>query len=539
MELSKKLLFTEEEFGYNSILNGTSIKGSYSTMQFVLRLRDDVRAALNNDEQEYEYERIQATSTSIHENIHWWQHVGSNFGFMFSLAYPAFAHISMQNFENIINQGLLHKSIIKFDEQYYAKNGIADILDINNILNNYYDFENFKSFTLDNKNIKVLNENKRFFLNIGHCFHTFWSSIIETIAQTIDQDYKFLPAINDWVENFILLEKNKSIGFFVGTPTHISPIGIKAIFEGQAMYNQMQYLTVTLNKHLTYSDFEKSGLIYGIYAEAFDLFLDITKLERPENLLDSIIGLFLLVCDLSINPNNGFPLEIYDYKEFITKNDPGIRFTKICSSIAENSSMYIQKIKYYSKDEYVKLSKELSEKIGCVCPYESISAVLNWGKEKEVAKILSEETECKFSEENLPIRLMFSKYFRFQEDKQKYPNVFCWFGFHSTTENPNVDFEIVDSLFKKHHALIIDDYNGEIKATIFENIENENIMNTFNLFYAYNILYDLTLKWVSEEGEFRYDYKWLAGDRAETFIPTIKANFKRQFGIEIETINLL
>ncbi len=74
MQLSKNLLFSEEEFDYGSMLNGTSIKGSYSTMQFVLRLRDDIRTALNN--KEIDFERIQASSTSIHENIHWWQHMG-------------------------------------------------------------------------------------------------------------------------------------------------------------------------------------------------------------------------------------------------------------------------------------------------------------------------------------------------------------------------------------------------------------------------------------------------------------------------------
>ena len=537
MQLSKHLLFSEEEFDYNSILNGTTVKGSYSTTQFVVRFRDDIRTALRS--RESDFETIQANSTSIHENIHWWQHIGSNFGFLFSLAYPAFAHTSKQNLDNIISQGLTYKSILKFDKEYYQKNGKSDIEDINIILNNYHDLEYAKEFALDNKNIKKIKEDRRFFLNIGHCYHVLWDSTINIIASTIDPKYHFLPNPNNWIENFELLTEKKIPGFVVDAPSVISYIGIKAIYEGQAMFNQMQYLTVALNKDLTYSNFEDVGMLHGVYIEAFELFLNITGLRKPINLLDPIVGLFLLVCDLSINPNNGFPLEIYDFEKFIIKNDPGIRFTLITAFIAKNIEKYIGKLNSYSKEEYIYLSKELSEGINCSCPYESINIVLEWSKSKEVEQVLHEEIEMKFSNENFPIRLMFSKYYRFQEDKFKYPNVLCWFGYHATSQNPNLDFKIVDSLYKKHHALFIDDYDGEIKPTIFENRTEENIKNTFNKFYEFNILYDLILKWIYEEGEFKFDYKWLANERSASFIPFVKEGFKKQFGISLDDISVL
>lgn len=537
MHLSKQLLFSEEEFDYSSILNGTAIKGSYSTMQFVLRLRKDIRVALEKGDMEFDC--IQATSTIIHENIHWWQHIGSNFGFLFSLAYPAFVHCSYKHFKNIVAQGIAYKSILKFDETYYAKHGKTDIQDINIIVNNYYDLEYAKLFALDNKNIFKILEDKRFFLSVGHCYHIFWTSTIHTLANTIDKDYKFLPNTNDWSENFKLLTKNEVEGFYVNSLMHISPIGIKAIYEGQAIFNQMQYLTIALNPDLTYTDFENVGMLHGIYIEAFELFLNYTKLSKPTNLLDPVVGLFLLICDLAINPTNGFPLNIYNYEQFITKNDPGMRFILLLSIILKAPDTYVKRVTGYSKDEYISLSKDLSESIGCKCPYENIDTVLRWGSQPVVSKILDEETELKYSLENLPIRIMFSKFYRFQEDKQKYPNVFCWFGYHANSKNPNVKFEIVDSLYKKHHALYRDDIDGEIKPSIFEGRTEENIMDSFNNFYAFNILYDLTLKWVYEEGEFKYDYKWIAGERATDFAPTIKVNFEKHYGIDIDKIPII
>ena len=59
---------------------------------------------------------------------------------------------------------------------------------------------------------------------------------------------------------------------------------------------------------------------------------------------------------------------------------------------------------------------------------------------EEVALVLEEEQNMSFKNENLPIRLMFSKFIRFQEDKKIQPNVFCWVGFHATPFSPNIDF---------------------------------------------------------------------------------------------------
>lgn len=355
--LSKNLLFAQEDYSNNSMLNGTNAKGSYNTMQFVLRLRSDVRNALNNHNDRAE--TIQASSTLLHETIHWWQHIGSNFGFLFSLAYPAFAHFTKQNFDNIIKQDLSYKSIIKFDQQYYEKYNLADITDINVILNTYFDLEYAKQFALDNKNINSILEDRRFFLTIGHCYHIFWSSTVETLASTVDRTFEVLPNTNNWVSNFTKLKEERVTGFYIDSPNHISLIGIKAIYEGQAIFNQMQYLTVALNPNLTYNDFKKVGMLYGIYEEAYEYYLYITKLEKPQNLLSPIIGLFLLICDISINPTNGFPLEIYDYENFINLNDPGIRFTNLCKEVASRNEYYINQVNGYTKDEYIKICKEL------------------------------------------------------------------------------------------------------------------------------------------------------------------------------------
>jgi hypothetical protein len=62
---------------------------------------------------------------------------------------------------------------------------------------------------------------------------------------------------------------------------------------------------------------------------------------------------------------------------------------------------------------------------------------------------------------------------------------------------------------------------------------------TFNKFYQHTIFYELILKWISEEGEFKFDYKWLFNQRNDENIPIIKKQFKDLFDIDIEDISIL
>src|ERR1700686_3918424 len=72
--------------------------GLYNTLQFVLRLSPRVHELLDAVPSgvyaagEIDAETIQAYSTYLHETVHWWQHMGSTTGLIFSLCYPSQSH---------------------------------------------------------------------------------------------------------------------------------------------------------------------------------------------------------------------------------------------------------------------------------------------------------------------------------------------------------------------------------------------------------------------------------------------------------------
>ncbi len=538
MELNSNLLFTDafDEENFNS----TNARGTYNPMQFVIRLREDIHVALKEDD--LSPNKIQAFSTFLHENIHWWQHVGSNFGFILSLSYPALSHAVHGDLKTLIERNERYKPIIKYDNHYFKTHKKLDNYEVNRILNNYHDLLYAKWFAYDNKNIHKIVKDRRFFLSVGHCYRILWTTSVHTLAHCLDKEYQFLPNVTKWLEEFKKLEQNKVDGFYIDSAIGIAPLGIKAIYEGQARFNQLQYLTIASENTLKYDDFKKSGMLNGIYVEAFDLFLKITKINVPADFNNATIGLFLLVCDIAINPTEGFPHDIFHFESFIYSNDPGIRFIMLCQAISKDKTAWENCIQDYSAEEYIKNSEKLCDLIFCLSPYFGIEAVNKWIEtESSIKELMEEEKKMDFNSNNLPIRLFFSKYLKMQQDKLKYPNVFCWIGKSMTSECcSEIELEKVVELFDKHRALYIDDIDKEIHPMHFDEFPSENIEKSFNAFYTYNTSYDMIHKWIKQEGDFTYDYEWLTPKYTkEETTKWIRENFKDMFTIYPEDITII
>jgi len=504
-------------------------RGMYSSTQFSIRLREDVRK-LVFDSEENTPERFQAFSTYLHETIHWWQHVGSNFGFFISLSLPSFVMNSYQPILNLKNQGIAKKPIIKLrNDEMHIHND-----DLNIITNNYYDIEYARLFSLDNRYISNIIEDKQFFIGIGHCYRVMRDMNLIMVAEVIDKKFTFIPQITNPTE-FEKLNKNKIEGFYPDSDYSISPLGIKAIFEGQAVFNQIEYLSIVFRDNkIIFKDFIDNGTLYGIYIEAFDLFLDILEEERPFFVNDPLISLFLLICDLSINGNNGFPLNIYDYEKFVKLNDPGYRFVKMCQAATTNKDYILTKVEHKTKGSYVELSKYLNKKIGSKCSYQSLKEIKSWQKEASIKELLKEEELSEFKDQNLPFRLLLSKYINFQLDKLESPEVFCWIGHYlSKGESPNPM-----KLFEKNSALFIEANDGELKQIVHGEKDTEKLYKTFNRFFQHNILYDLIIQWISKPEEFNLNFDWLLNKRNSENIPFMKKDFEAAFNINIDDIEL-
>src|SRR5271169_2373247 len=131
--------------------------------------------------------------------------------------------------------------------------------------------------------------------------------------------------------------------------------------EGQACFSQIQYLHFASGGQFEWDTFRHLGILHGIYEAAFKEFLDRTELQWPTSINHPTVALFLLICDMAINPGSGFPFDPFPhFHSFIDDTIPGIRFTAMARMIRLKWPELLGAITNYSRAEYEAVSAKIS-----------------------------------------------------------------------------------------------------------------------------------------------------------------------------------
>jgi len=544
------LLLTDEAWSLpEDFYSCWNARGLYNPLQFVLRLRPDIHKILSGAPNgrvrlgQLSTEQLYAFSTYLHETIHWWQHIGSTTGLFLSLIYPAQSHINHRHLVNILDLLGPIKSLREYNMQNVKPSGEGSDIDrmLNSVLNNWHDIEFYRWLITDPTNFdnKVADP---YFDCVGHSYGVAISAVIWLLASTIDPDFEIFPSPIAWDEKSIKLRNEKCVGFYHGSDIYLPPVGARAIFEGQARFCQMQYLYISSGGKLDWDAFEREGMLSGVYVEAFKLFLDITKLEPPSSLDDSVVGLFLLVCDVSINPAEGFIQDILEFKNIIQGHDPGIRFTRLCRAIGEQPKFFASCISDYSTEEYCGITEILCEIADLTNPYDLAQKIAFWQNNCDRVKmLLVEDANFDFLPENLPVRLFLARFIRFNVDKSLNPEFFCWPGIWMTEfKEGGINLERSLSLFDEHKALFLDKEDGDVYPRTFPNHDEVLVQKTFNNFYSWIIVYELIRQWLVESGEFDLDFSWLTSKYSQVELEGwASSQFEQAFGVSISQFNIV
>lgn len=518
--------------------------GLYNTLQFVLRLSPRVHQLMDAVSSgiypagEVSGEAIVAYSTYLHETVHWWQHIGSTTGLVVSLCYPAQAHANLPALREVIRLTGLHKSLKAWSERA-ALSGMAatdpGLRNANTAVNNAIDVEFFKFFIMQPERAREIDA-ERYFQCVGHSFHIAYRLAVDLIASTVDQDYTHIPNVSRWGPQFERMAAERIEGFYYGTPIRVGPAGVRAIFEGQARFIQLQYLAFG-NEALTCAELRDAGYFEGIYVEAFEAFLRMTQSEWPENIDDPLIGLFLLICDLAINPSAGFPCDIEDFENFILDTDPGIRFGHLCLAVKARPELK-STIRDYSREEYVAVAEELTAACDYSPPLRGLEMVARWPQEVPgIAQLMVEKETFGFGRENLPVRVILAHFVALSVDKLAHPEFFCWAG--AWMAGPRVT-ESVQQMFLRHLSIFAD--RGDKQGIFPRDIpgkDRDSVFRTLNNFYGSNLLYDMTRQWILQDGSFKYDYSWLTEQPSEKYAEWAKKQFELLYGAHPDTANIL
>jgi hypothetical protein len=521
--------------------------GMYETMRFVLRLSprnhelmETIEAnALNPDA--ISPEAIQAYSTYIHETVHWWQHVGSTSGLLFSLSYLAQAHSSMSELKEVLEKFGAKKPLRGWTDQILLKEGAAaqmKIASANIAVNNAIDVEFYKSYAYTPRESIHWMMNDNHFESVGHGYFIVYGQIVGMISDLIDPGFVVLPNITDWEKQILRLNTEQVEGFYWRSPVRLPAVGMRAIYEGQARFIQLQFLSGAQAESVSFEDWREMGFVSGIYIEAFEAFLKLSESEWPMEMSDPIVALFLLVCDLAINPTRGMPLEIENFEEFIRDVDVGTRFTQL--SLAAKKLPHLKStIKEMSRAEYLSVSNELSEITGYDHPILGLQAVIEWfAKAPGLVELMEEHRTFEYDRMNLPIRVFVSHFVSFCKDKIEHPEFFCWPGVYMAGAGNKQD---VRQLWLRHLSLFSDrgDRNG-VYPRRWPNRSEDAIKKTFNRFYGTMALYDLTRQWLLKPGPFVVDYSWISEKYDQKHADAwAHDTFKQVYGVTLDDFEIV
>lgn len=377
----------------------------------------------------------------------------------------------------------------------------------NIIINNQFDIEAFRLLATNPERAGSL-VNSPMFENLGHTYKIAISNNVFALASTFDPGFDFLPDPRKWDEGVKQLREKREPGFYHGSPISLSPIGAFHIFEGQARFAQLQYLHFASGGAFDWDSAAEAGMLTPIYMAAFEDFLRRAGLERPATIDHPVVALFMLLCDIAINPAEGFPFPVLLPTFFLTDVDPGMRFIYLSVIVKNFCPETARMITRYSAADYQEVSAKLCHALSTFTPVEIAREINRWTEQGErFGQCLAPHDLGEAAPLNLPLQVLFGQFASFARDKMRHPHILCWPGVHMAGTRTNADAMAV---FLRQSPLFIDRAEDEMIVPVLRpGIDETTVMDTFQEFYGAFALYDLTRQWIMVPGPFTYDYRWL------------------------------
>jgi hypothetical protein len=518
-------------------------RGSYHPFRFVVRLRQDMHERLEQHpggaSSTQDYGLIDAFSTYFHETLHWWQHIGSTTGLLLSLSPPIQCHINYQHLQFALQNVGPQKPVKRLTRGPPGRYRTEVEACLNRIVNNWHDLEFNRRILMNPMDLSdVLGS--PYFESQGHSITIGLANLLLLLGATFDPDHKCIPHPKAWEAPCADLRGRRVDGYCYGSTVRTTDIGAYQIFEGQARFSQLQYLHLATTPSLSWSEFRSLGMLGGVYVKAFEKFLRLTGWGWPATPVSAEVLLFLLVCDLALNPSDGYPFDIRHFESLIESVDPGIRFSWFCTRIAQQPSLR-GALERCDASGYLEVATALCKSIVCETPVGIANELLRWASQAPgLVGLLEQEAPSSFSDENLPLRVCFAKHLRFAEQRVRRPEFFCWPAMY-LVERKGADVNLQESLeiFNKHQPPFLVHPNGEIRPALYQGVSEKSLYDTFNSFYQWVLLYDLIRQWIIEDGPYDLDYTWMHPRYTAEFCrPWAGRGFREHFGVALEDFNL-
>jgi hypothetical protein len=363
---------------------------------------------------------------------------------------------------------------------------------------------------------------------------------VNIIAATIDRDFRTFEHPKNWEPEFQALREKGAPGFSYGARIELMPFGSREIFEGQARFSQIQYLSYAGGHRFEWDDYRSLGMLGPEYTSAFEHFLHFVEAPWPGRVDHPLVGLFLLICDLSINPGRGFPFPIAPkFSTFVNDVSPAMRFAVYCRLVALRHPSLKNAIRAHTREEYETTVSTLCDDLDDPSPLRIAQTFSDWFARGGPFSGLRQEYELyRFLQPNFVIRHLFAHFLAFQEDKFRRPEFFCWPG--AWLAGSNLTRRDHD-LFERHGAPFVDKEDDDaIFARRQPGRTEAALQETFDAFYQNAVVFDLTNQWISAPGPFSYDISWLVPRATQQEMKQyLRRQFQGAFGLDLDSVEIV
>lgn len=197
-----------------------------------------------------------------------------------------------------------------------------------------------------------------------------------------------------WESEFERLRTAGVQGFAKGTASAPPTLGALEIFEEQARFSQMQFLRQTTRSYRTWSDFERVGMFRDVYISAFRLFC--AELGEPisGDPNDPLVAMFLLVCDVAMNPAEFILLPPGQIEDIERAIHPGHRFVAVCKILKTLGPAFYKSIIGFTKAEYEVSIRTICAALGWASPLDIADEMARWTVSQPTIAQLRDEAQA-------------------------------------------------------------------------------------------------------------------------------------------------
>jgi hypothetical protein len=477
-------------------------------------------------------ERLFGWGTYLHENMHWYQCIGTTYGVMRLLSSMAQTFVLFRS-SRLTSREAIAKPLYKFLTDCPPSNQRVHRL-LNMAVNTWMDLE----FTNAYFESPVLHAERiakdPFFVGIDHGALMYLQESVGLLTGCFPQSGRansFIKGLRlrvaDGLEN---ADAQKVV---------VPPVGASEIMESAARISEVQYLQHASGGRYSWTKYQRMGYLDSRYLSAFNLFLQATRLSVGDDPCSPVVNLFLLVCDIALNPTLGYPDVLNDTERFTKNWHPGFRFLKLCS--------YLRTVRNAKKWDSLSIAEDFEEFTNEVCSAvgfdgpvcvanKCIELLGSFGVETIVQQVTRYETRLP----NLPVRYVIGKHAMAMKERTKLP---FFPSMPASFVEGDLEYqESIDRVMASLDPPFVRRKNRGIEPVLPRYAEyDEGVLRTFqSSFTKWLLILSLGRQLAARRGPFVYALPWVDSSKtADELSSVVAEDFGAASGYSPVEINIL